>query len=56
MADPSVSAEGYTATETVMIRRFLLDAGVLSSNYGVTKVTEMRGFVCGRMRWRQGHT
>lgn len=50
MARPSVSAEGYTANETAAIRRFILYAGVLSSNDGVTTIVEIRGFVRGRMR------
>lgn len=44
------SVEGYTATEAATILRFLFDSGVLNFNDDVTTITEMRGFVLGRMR------
>lgn len=47
---PTVVVDGYTSAETAAIRRFLLDAGVLGANDGMTTIAEMRGFVHGRMR------
>lgn len=45
MPSQPASTEDYTATEAATIRRILLDAGVLNSNDGVTKIAEMHGFV-----------
>lgn len=49
-AGSSGMVDGFTVTETAAMRRFLLDAGVLSGNDGITTIAEIRGFVRGRMR------
>lgn len=50
VSNQSASADGYTTTEAITIRLFVLDAGVLGYNDSVTTITEMRGFARGSMR------